>query len=208
MPVREPPPKNRLGTVDFPDRDYAGLGTVFSNAPAWKPFETWVNCMDKSLPRSTRIDIPTKARKELVALLNPILGSLLDLWSQVKQAHWNIHGANFIAIHEFLDKLADSLTDQVDEVAERIVQLGGVAEGTIRMGAKSTILKESESGVLPIPSALEALADRYAKIGALIRKEIEHSDELGDPNTADILTGIGNDLDKNLWFIESHLGKS
>lgn len=163
--------------------------------------------MDKSLPRSTRIDIPTKARKELVALLNPILGSLLDLWSQVKQAHWNIHGATFIAIHEFLDKIADSLVDQVDEVAERIVQLGGVAEGTIRMGSKSTILKESETGVLPIPSALEGLADRFAKIGALIRKEIEHSDELGDPNTADILTGIGNDLDKNLWFIESHLGK-
>lgn len=163
--------------------------------------------MDKSLPRSTRIDLPTKARKELVSNLNPILGTLLDLWSQVKQAHWNIHGANFIAIHEFLDKVADTLIDQVDEVAERIVQLGGAAEGTIRMASKSTVIKESESGVLPIPSALEALADRFAKIGAIVRKEIDNSAELGDPNTADLLTGIGNDLDKNLWFIEAHLGK-
>lgn len=199
--------KNRSRAVDFADAHYAWIGNFCWKAPLLEPFETWVNCMDKSLPRSTRIDIPAKARKELVAILNPILGSLLDLWSQVKQAHWNIHGATFIAIHEFLDKIADSLVDQVDEVAERIVQLGGVAEGTIRMGSKSTILKESETGVLPIPSALEGLADRFAKIGALMRKEIEHSDELGDPNTADILTGIGNDLDKNLWFIESHLGK-
>src|SRR5208337_5382210 len=91
---------------------------------------------------ATENDISKKRRVELNALLNQRLASAVDLQTQMKQAHWNVKGPSFIGLHELFDKVAEAVEGYVDQIAERIVQLGGVAEGTVRMAASRTRLIE------------------------------------------------------------------
>src|SRR3954467_9194113 len=90
----------------------------------------------------TKNDIPETTRVKVVELLNARLADAIDLQTQTKQAHWNVKGPAFIALHELFDKVNEDAEDYVDEIAERAVQLGGVAEGTARVVAKRSSLAE------------------------------------------------------------------
>src|ERR1041385_6686735 len=96
----------------------------------------------KSQLNPTRNDLPAKPRAAVVELLNASLADAVDLQSQAKQAHWNVKGPNFIALHELFDKVAEGAEEAVDSLAERAVQLGGVAQGTARQAASRSRLKE------------------------------------------------------------------
>ena len=87
--------------------------------------ETKMNQTQNDLTESTRIKI--------IGLCNDRLADAIDLQTQCKYAHWNVKGTNFIALHELFDKINEDVEDYVDLIAERAVQLGGVAEGTARM---------------------------------------------------------------------------
>src|SRR4029453_5136871 len=91
---------------------------------------------------ATRIDIPEEARGSLIELLNARLADSFDLYSQLKQAHWNVKGSDFIQLHELYDDVAESVLEFVDMIAERATSLGGVALGTARMAASATTLDE------------------------------------------------------------------
>jgi starvation-inducible DNA-binding protein len=154
---------------------------------------------------STHIDIPLDKREPIVELINQQLVDTLDLYTQTKQAHWNVKGPNFIALHELFDKLAEESEDYIDDLAERVTALGGVALGTAREVAKKSRLPEIALGGLPGVEAVKALVERYAHVGASTRKAIEASSTLGDADTSDLFTGISRGLDKSLWFLEAHL---
>jgi starvation-inducible DNA-binding protein len=162
--------------------------------------------MAKHKPGSTRIDIKGKLRDSMAALLNRQLADTLDLYTQVKQAHWNVKGANFIALHELFDKLAEDLESPVDDIAERITALGGVARGTARVAAQDSRLAEFPLDRVEGLAAVALLADRYAALGASTRAAIETASKEGDADTSDLFTGISRGLDKALWFLEAHLG--
>src|SRR5437899_4329851 len=87
-------------------------------------------------------DLPESARAQVIDLLNARLADAIDLQTQMKQAHWNVKGPNFIGLHELFDKINEEVEDYVDELAERAVQLGGVAVGTARSAAQRSQLKE------------------------------------------------------------------
>jgi starvation-inducible DNA-binding protein len=141
----------------------------------------------------------------MVALLNQQLADTLDLQTQLKQAHWNVKGPHFIALHELFDKLAEELEDPVDDIAERITALGGVANGTARIAAKTSRLKEFPDGRIDGLRAVAALADRYGALAASTRAAIDAAGKQGDADTSDLFTGISRQLDKSLWFLEAHL---
>lgn len=153
----------------------------------------------------TRNDLPADARKKLITLLNQQLADTLDLYSQTKYAHWNVKGSTFIALHELFDKLAGGLVDPIDDIAERITALGGVANGTLRQAATSSKLTEFPSAVFAGQAVVEALAVRFAELAKSTRAAIAKADDLDDADTADLFTGISRDLDKSLWFLEAHL---
>lgn len=155
---------------------------------------------------ATRNDLPQDVRAKMVGLLNQQLADTSDLFSQVKQAHWNVKGPQFIALHELFDELAAQLLAHIDEIAERGVQLGGSAAGTVRMAASASRLSEFPD----ISDGLEvvaALADRYAALAASTRAGIDAADEAGDMDSADLFTEVSRGLDKALWFLEAHLQK-
>jgi len=153
---------------------------------------------------TTRIDIKPKLRENMIALLNQQLADTLDLYTQVKQAHWNVKGPHFIMLHELFDKLAEDLEDPVDDIAERVTALGGVARGTARDAAARSRLKELGRDFHDLTVVAE-LADRYAALASTTRAAIETAAKEGDADTSDLFTGVSRGLDKALWFLESHL---
>jgi starvation-inducible DNA-binding protein len=154
---------------------------------------------------STRNDLAREARVKMVSLLNQQLADTFDLYSQTKQAHWNVKGGQFFQLHELFDKLAEELLGYVDLIAERATALGGLALGTVRMSAANSQLAECDLDITDSLPTVESIAERYAALAASTRQAIESAEGQGDADTADLLTEVSRGLDKALWFLEAHL---
>jgi starvation-inducible DNA-binding protein len=154
---------------------------------------------------TTKNSLPEKTRIQIGGMLQEHLANSLDLITQAKQAHWNVKGPDFIALHELFDKIAEDSEDYLDLLAERIVQLGGIAEGTLRAAAKRTQLPEYPLAISDGHKHVTALAYTLATYGERVRKAIVDAGEIGDLDTADIFTEISRGVDKYLWFVEAHL---
>ena len=159
----------------------------------------------KSGLHNTRIDLSAKTRSQVVDILNESLGKTFDLFSQVKQAHWNVKGHQFYQLHLLFDEIAGETLEYVDELAERITALGGTALGTVRMAAYASDLDEYPADIVESMDHVAALSDRFASYCQTVREAIDKTDDLGDADTADLFTGISRWADKRLWFLEAHL---
>jgi starvation-inducible DNA-binding protein len=153
----------------------------------------------------TRIDLSANIREQSIALLQKRLADAIDLFTQIKQAHWNVKGPNFIALHELFDAIATIAADQSDLLAERITALGGRADGTARVAARQSSLAEFPLDINTGVAYVAAVADRLSAYGASMRAAIDSTAQFGDADTADIFTEISREIDKQLWFIEAHL---
>lgn len=154
----------------------------------------------------TKNDLPEKVRNEVASILNARLADSVDLMHQAKQAHWNVKGPGFIALHKLFDEIVDAAEEYMDLLAERVVQLGGVAQGTVRIAAQRSALAEYPINIAAERDHVEALSSALAAYGKSTRRAIDQTDELGDRDTADIFTEISRGVDKYLWFVEAHLG--
>ena len=154
---------------------------------------------------TTRNDLPSQLRGELDRLLNARLADALDLEAATKQAHWNVKGPNFIALHELFDTVHTNIEGHVDTIAERVTALGGAALGTVQAAARASSLQPYPEDLSDGTAHLQALSERLADFGKKVRAAIAESDDLGDADTADLFTGVSRDVDKYLWFLEAHL---
>lgn len=156
------------------------------------------------MPVASKLKTQTQL-SPMIALLNQSLAGAIDLKLQAKQAHWNVKGETFIALHELFDKIATQADDYADMIAERAVQLGGIAQGTLQTVARDTKLavypvdmQDSQRHVKALGAAIGAVADDT-------RAAADSADESGDAVTTDMFTEITRGLDKLRWFVESHL---
>lgn len=156
--------------------------------------------------RNTKNDIGANVRQQMVALLNIALATSIDLAAQTKQAHWNVRGPNFAGLHALFDTQNALVAGMVDEIAERITALGGFAEGRVthitsssKLAAYPTATTETEH--------LQALVSAFSAFSAFTRQGVDAAAEKGDQITADLLTGITRELDKQLWMLEAHSAK-
>ncbi len=154
--------------------------------------------------RTTFNDLAPSIREQVVNVLSGRLADGLDLYSQIKQAHWTIRGEGFIALHELFDKVASDVLEAVDLIAERIQQLGGSAQGTVRVSAQNSLLPEYPLTITNPRDHIIAIASVLSKFNHLLRENIDYLSALKDSVTADIFTEILRTLDKDLWFIESN----
>lgn len=152
----------------------------------------------------TKNDLPEAARREAGELLNQRLADCIDLQTQCKQAHWNVKGPSFIALHKLFDEVNEAVEEYVDLLAERVVQLGGIAEGTVAVVAKRSTLVDYPLALSAGSEHVAALSDALAMFGRTVRVGIEEMNELEDADSADILTEISRGVDKWLWFVEAH----
>ena len=153
---------------------------------------------------ATKNDLKSNTKTTSIALLNARLAEAIDLALITKQAHWNVKGPQFIAVHEMLDMFRKEVDVHVDTIAERAVQLGGTAFGTVQDVGKATTLKPYPTDIHKTKDHLAALIERYAGAAKSARKAIDDADEAGDADTADIFTAYSRSLDKLLWFLEAH----
>jgi len=154
---------------------------------------------------NTRIDLGLRARGRVIDLLNARLADAIDLQLQVRHAHWNVKGPAFIALHELFDRIAGALGGHIDELAERITVLGGIAEGTVGAVAGRSKLDAYPLDIAEGRAHLDALAAALARFGKSVRKGIDEAAKAGDAGTSDLLTGLSRETDKQLWLLEAHL---
>jgi starvation-inducible DNA-binding protein len=152
----------------------------------------------------TKNDLPEELRVQIIEILNARLADAIDLQSQTKQAHWNVKGSSFIALHELFDTISGEVTTYVDDIAERVVQLGGTAYGTSRTAASNSSLDEYPLDIYEGSEHVAALSTVMASFGKKIRENIDQASDLQDATTADLFTGISRGIDKSLWFVEAH----
>lgn len=158
-----------------------------------------------SVKYPTKNDLAKGTREKVVELLNANLADAIHLALQAKQAHWNVKGPSFIALHELFDKVRDEADEWGDLIAERAVMLGGIADGTLEGVSHKTRLpgygtKHSEGR-----AHVEALSDSLAAFGKTIREAIDVATQAPDADTADLFTEVSRGTDKMLWFVEAHL---
>jgi starvation-inducible DNA-binding protein len=153
----------------------------------------------------TKNSLSEGVRTKSIALLGKNLALAIDLSLQTKQAHWNVKGPNFMALHELFDKVSDEVREFVDLIAERITTLGGIAEGTVQAVGSRTTLAPYSLTIGSGPQHLEALSSALASFGASVRQAIDESAGFGDADTADLFTEVSRESDKQLWFLEAHL---
>ncbi len=156
----------------------------------------------------SHVSLSADARTAIVDALNATLAATLDLSSQVKQAHWNVRGENFFASHQMFDLFHGHVVGWSDEIAERVAQLGGQAEGTVRVAAARSPLKEHDAAAILWTDHVRSLTGRYAALGALVRGRIDAGPTVTDPVTVDLYTQVLRSLERDLWMLESHLEKS
>lgn len=160
--------------------------------------------MAKERKFSTHNDLKPEVREQAVTLLNQHLADTMDLYSQTKQAHWNVKGREFYQLHLLFDELAENVEKHIDVIAERAVALGGSARGTVRMASAASRITEYPESV-DGRQHLEALTARYAEVAKTTRAAIAKAEDLDDKDTAELFTQVSRDLDKSLWFLEAHL---
>ena len=154
---------------------------------------------------TSHLDLSEHVRKGSVALLQARLSDALDLEAQMKQAHWNVKGRDFIQLHELFDKVHGLVEEFVDTIAERITTLGGVADGRVQTTAKRSSLYEYSLETSTGEQHLKVVAAVLGQFGKAVRADIDAADKLGDKDTADVFTEISRETDKQLWFVEAHL---
>lgn len=158
-----------------------------------------------SIRYETGNDLPATVRTQVIDTLNQRLADAIDLSSQVKQAHWNVKGPNFIGLHRLFDETHEAIENYVDMIAERVVQLGGIAMGTVRMVADRSLISEYPATIADGSLHLNALAGGLAEFGGHMRRTSDEMDDLGDQGSADLCTEVSRGTDQWLWFTEAHL---
>ncbi len=153
----------------------------------------------------TKNTLSEEVRTKCIERLNNVLATCIDASLNAKQAHWNVKGGSFMSLHELFDDAFDSLTEYSDLIAERIVQLGGIADGTLPAIKQRSILKVYPVGAADGLLHVEHFCNVLAIFGRIAREAIDELAAIGDANAADILTEVSRGVDKYIWFLESHL---
>ena len=158
----------------------------------------------KATTWNSPIDLSETIRLQIVPLLNRQLADAIDLTLQAKQAHWNVKGPQFVSLHALFDEAAETLGELADELAERTVELGGVADGTLQTVSEATRLPAYDRELLAGTDHLRVLATAMAAFAQSSRGAIDEAAALGDASTADLFTSVSRAADKLLWKLSAH----
>ena len=155
--------------------------------------------------QSTHNTLSESIRAQSVELLNKQMTAAVDLHAQMKQAHWNVRGPGFIAIHELFDKVSMVVENYSDLIAERVGGLGGTSHSTIQVAPERSFLAPYPLDIVDEHQHVFAVSGRLAAFGQSVREAIDQATTFGDTSTAELFTEISRGIDLQLWFVESHI---
>ena len=180
--------------------------TIDSANMVWPPGNGAAVRTEKSMvPHQTKNDLPEEIRRQSIDLLNQSLACCIDLAMQSKQAHWNVKGPFFIGLHKLFDEVYEMADEFVDELAERCVELGGNAQGTVQQIGQHSKLPPYPIDISDGKDHVKALSTALSIFGACVRENSDKAEQFGDMDTMDLFTEVSRAVDKMLWFVEAHL---
>ena len=156
------------------------------------------------LAHPTRNSLSEPVRAQVTTLLVARMVDAIDMVLMAKQAHWNVKGPQFRALHQQFDEVHDAARAAMDLIAERAIMLGAQVHGTIRAAARHSSLDEYPLDISDGQAHVVALGDRLSQFGRLIRDAIDQADDMGDADTADMFTEISRAIDMQTWMVETH----
>jgi starvation-inducible DNA-binding protein len=154
--------------------------------------------------QTTHNTLSENIRTQAAEILNRHVAAAIDLHAQLKQAHWNVRGPTFIAVHELFDKVAGEAETYSDLLAERAAGPGAVAEGTVQVAAERSFVVPYPLRIADEKEHIFAVAATLAAFGQSAPEAIAQSATIGDADTADLFTETSRDVDHQLWLVESH----
>ena len=157
---------------------------------------------------TTASALSENVRGKIIEDLGTCLAEGLDLYSQIKTAHWNLRGPNFAALHPLFDKFARKVARYSDEIAERAVALGGHVRGTVRNAAKGSRLPEYPSNIVSDLEHSKALSERFASFAESLKSVEESAQKVGDAETANMLAGMVMKMQKYAWFLNATIDRT
>lgn len=156
--------------------------------------------------RQVPIALAADARAESCTVLNEILADTTVLYALYKKHHWLVSGPTFYQLHLLFDKHAEEQLELVDELAERVQMLGGIAVGDPRQAAELTTIPRPPDGAEPVPVMIDRLLDAHEIIIEKLRKGIKVTEENEDYGTNDLLMGdVLRRHELQVWFLSEHV---
>lgn len=166
--------------------------------------ESKLHALNTAHLRTTRNSLRNPARQAAIEALDGLVACTADLSLAARQAHWNVRGRNFSALHALFGQISDDLNRQADVLAERSAALGGIPMCSPQSVASGTKLKPYPSFGCDGEEHIDELAERMAALGAELRRGVLDIEAHGDPVTAHLLIEACSAVDHLLWQLESH----
>ncbi|WP_412988365.1 Dps family protein [Pediococcus siamensis] len=143
------------------------------------------------------------------AQLNQLIADLSQMQVNVQQVHWYMRGPEFFKLHPKMDEFNEIFAAQLDEVAERLIALGGKPYATTHEFIAHTNLPDEEIswGEFPLPELMKHLDHDFRYLRDQYQRGIEITDEEQDLPTQDILNGFKAEMDKLIWMVSAFLDK-
>lgn len=151
------------------------------------------------------LGLSSKSRDTVIALLARLLADEHVLYVKTRNFHWNVTGLDFGSLHALFETQYNALAETIDEIAERLRSLGGVAPGSMKEFLKLARLEEQPGGKLEAEKMLAALLTDHEAVIRALRADIEAADKAGDAGTNDFLVGILEAHEKTAWMLRAHL---
>ena len=150
------------------------------------------------------IGISADHSKKTALLLNTLLADETILYTKTRNYHWNIESGSFIEMHQFYENQYTTLATVIDEVAERVRQIGHFAEGRLKDYIKLANLEEQEY-TDDQKTQISNLLDDHETLCRSLRNHISKvEDEYKDVGTADFLTGVLKQHEKMAWMLRAY----
>lgn len=149
--------------------------------------------------------LPDNVKQYSAQEMQKVLYCAIDLNMQIKESHWSMHGREFLSVHRLFDEVAETVEDTIDDIAERIAQLGRKPEGTLQTVASKSTLPAYPTSLNSIDEHIEVISQRMTFVTSLALQAIANMEENKDPVSVDLLTARTRELDKLTWLVESHL---
>jgi starvation-inducible DNA-binding protein len=165
-----------------------------------------VEIQDFGTVREFPIGLPHDVRMYSCDRLNRILADTQILYSMYKKHHWLMRGPTFYQLHLLLDKHANEQIELIDQIAERVQTLGGVAVGDPRHVAEITVIARPPDGVEEVPAMLSRLLEAHEMILVDAHDAAKRTAERGDDGTNDLLVSdVIRTGEMEAWFLAEHL---
>ncbi|MVM41818.1 DNA starvation/stationary phase protection protein [Spirosoma sp. HMF3257] len=154
----------------------------------------------------TSIGISAENREVVAHQLAILLADEFVLYTKTLNAHWNLEGMDFHSVHLYFEELYTQSAQIVDDVAERIRQLGHYAPATLKNFLQLTHLTEQDEDGNDSRSLIKKLLSDHESIIAFIRGNIdEFAEAHKDAGTSDYITGLMEKHEKTAWMLRAHL---